>query len=316
MTYDKKLARTLILDERFDLALYKRLHGVARSESLKELLQALIDVEERHVVFWEDFFNTRSLALDGLRRLKLELIVFCAFLFGGWFITLVLESIEVYGIRKYLNVWEEYQGTELQKSLEHILRDELEHEDKILGRKKGLIDPSLVRDILFGFNDGLVEILGAVSGFFAAFEAASSVLLAGLTVAVAGAVSMGAGAFAATSSESEVKKIEAGKAKFLGKSSDDKEGVSRPWRAAFFVGGFYLIAALLPIVPVFLGAKSVFVSFAVGAVISIAISIILSFISGMNTRRRILLNLMIIGIAVGVTYIAGMAAKEIFHVNF
>jgi VIT1/CCC1 family predicted Fe2+/Mn2+ transporter len=50
-------------------------------------------------------------------------------------------------------------------------------------------------------NDGLVEILGAVSGFFGAFGDAVTVLIAALTIAVAGSLSMAAGAYGAISRE-------------------------------------------------------------------------------------------------------------------
>lgn len=40
------------------------------------------------------------------------------------------------------------------------------------------VDPEGVRSVFLGFNDGLVEILGAVSGLFAAFEDAASILMA------------------------------------------------------------------------------------------------------------------------------------------
>ena len=66
-----------------------------------------------------------------------------------------------------------------------------------------------------GLNDGLVEILGAVSGFFAAFSNPVSVLIAGLTVAVAGSFSMAAGVYVATGSRNEVAGIEEKKREFL-----------------------------------------------------------------------------------------------------
>ena len=71
-----------------------------------------------------------------------------------------------------------------------------------------------------GLNDGLVEILGAVSGFFGAFGEATMVLIAASTTAVAGALSMAAGAFLALNSEKEVKTTEIAKKIFLGEASD------------------------------------------------------------------------------------------------
>ena len=55
------------------------------------------------------------------------------------------------------------------------------------GEAERHINPDKVRNLFLGLNDGLVEILGAVSGFFAAFRSSTAVLAAGFTVAVAGA---------------------------------------------------------------------------------------------------------------------------------
>lgn len=52
-----------------------------------------------------------------------------------------------------------------------------------MGEQERRISPERVRDVFLGLNDRLVEILGAVSGFFAAFGNAATVLVAGLTVA-------------------------------------------------------------------------------------------------------------------------------------
>ena len=63
-------------------------------------------------------------------------------------------------------------------------------EDKFTVRHRSFqVSSKQIRNIFLGLNDGLVETLGALSGFFAAFEKISFVLIAGLTVAVAGAIS-------------------------------------------------------------------------------------------------------------------------------
>ena len=95
-------------------------------------------------------------------------------IFGSTAVHLVLEAIEVHGVRKYLALWHEYQGKPLGEALRGILMDEFKHEDvlvtELTNRK---INPERIRNIFLGLNDGLVEILGAVSGFFGAFGSAT-----------------------------------------------------------------------------------------------------------------------------------------------
>ena len=60
-----------------------------------------------------------------------------------------------------------------------------------------------VRDLILGFNDGLVSVFAAVAGVAAASARAGVVVIAGLAFAVAGALSMGLGEYLSTKSQSE-----------------------------------------------------------------------------------------------------------------
>lgn len=61
-----------------------------------------------------------------------------------------------------------------------------------------------VRDVIFGANDGLVSILALVAGVYGAITESHPILIAGIAGAVAGAISMGAGAYLSSKSEKEV----------------------------------------------------------------------------------------------------------------
>ena len=192
-----RLARRLILDELFDLSLYEALQRVAPPPERKVLAE-LIPVERRHLEFWQRFFALRLDRLDWGRRLKLAFLVLVCRVLGAPAIRLVLEAIEVHGVRKYLGVWKTYGDGPLGPAVREVLEDEFRHEDVVVtGGESRWINAERVRDIFLGGNDGLVEILGAMSGFFAAFGASVTLVMAGLTVAVAGALSMAAGAYIA-----------------------------------------------------------------------------------------------------------------------
>src|SRR5579883_1474300 len=98
---DPHLARQLVLDELFDLTLYRKFREIAPSE-LHPMLDELIKVESGHLAFWQSLFKIDLSELNFARRLKLQLIVVVCRLFGAPAIDLILEAIEVYGIRKYL----------------------------------------------------------------------------------------------------------------------------------------------------------------------------------------------------------------------
>src|SRR3989338_11368584 len=211
----EKLARDLVLNELFDLTLYKRFSKFASGDTA-EMLDKLIEVEARHFKFWQDFFNLHLDMLNWARRFKLSSYVFFARVFGERGIHLLIEAIEIHGIKNYLPVWEIYKDQPLGAAVRVILNDEFMHEEEIVSKTSSRkIHPERVRNIFLGFNDGLVEIIGAVSGFFAAFASTTSVLAASMTVAIAGAFSMAAGAFVALGYEAEVEETQRLKHQFL-----------------------------------------------------------------------------------------------------
>jgi VIT1/CCC1 family predicted Fe2+/Mn2+ transporter len=314
-SHDPNLARTLILDELFDLSLYRQLRQISSDPDAQRTLDALIDVEIQHLAFWQKFFNLTLERLNPSRQIKLQIMILACRLLGTTAVHLVLEAIEVHGVRKYLALWREYQRQPLGAALRGILMDEFKHEDvlvtKLTERK---INAERIRNIFLGLNDGLVEILGAVSGFFGAFGSATMVLIAASTTAVAGALSMAAGAFLALNSEKEVKTTEIAKKVFLGEESDVAVMEEQPLISAAVVGGAYLVGATVPVLPVLIGAKDAFFSVVTAGLMVIVVSTILSFLSGMDMKRRILLNLAIITVAVSVSYGIGVLAKSIWGI--
>lgn len=315
VAHNHALARTLILDELFDLSLYRELRGISKDAESQRVLDELIVVETQHLAFWQKFFDSRLTALDPGRRLKLQCMILACRLLGTTGIHLVLEAIEVHGVRKYLSLWALYKDQPLGHALKGILMDEFKHEDVLVSQlTERKINPERIRNIFLGLNDGLVEILGAVSGFFGAFGDSVTVLIAASTTAVAGSISMAAGAYAALNSEKEVQTTEYLRKQFLGEEAAPQME-ERPLSSAVVVGCSYFLGALVPVLPVLLGAKTALFSILTAGSIVILVSTLLAFLSGMDVMKRIALNLVIITVAVGVTYGIGIAAKALWGVS-
>jgi len=313
-SYDKKLAKQLVLDELFDLTLYKRFRTFTGGPT-GDVLDELIPIETKHLAVWQEFFGITVSRLNFLRIIKLEVLILFSRVFGERGVHLILEAIEIYGIKKYLDVWEFYKDEDLGKEVYEVLMDEFKHEDAIVEEvSKRKIHPERIRDVFLGYNDGLVEVLGAVSGFFAVFQTVTSVLAAGFTVAIAGSISMAAGVFVAMGSEQEIEHTEKLKKRFLGEAVKDFVG-PRPLGSAFVVGISYFVGAMVPIVPVLFGAQNIYFSIAASVVMIIIVSYILAFLSGMDVRQRIMTNLIIITFAVATTYTIGLLAKNILGIS-
>ena len=78
---DLRLARSLILDESFDVFLYRKLRSISGLE-LQKTLDDLIVVEVRHFAFWQEFFDLKIPYLNFARRFKSWLIVLVCRCFG------------------------------------------------------------------------------------------------------------------------------------------------------------------------------------------------------------------------------------------
>lgn len=72
---------------------------------------------------------------------------------------------------------------------------------------------------------------------------------------------------------------------------------------------------MVPVLPVLLGATNALFSLVAAGSMVILVSTLLAFLSGMNVRRRVLLNLIIITAAVGITYAIGTVAKNLWGVS-
>ena len=311
---DEKLGRELILDELFDLSLYLKLREVTGPEQQK-MLDELIAVEHRHLAFWQGFFKSPIDTLNFGRRIKLALITLICRTFGAHAIDLVLEAIEVYGVRKYLSVWTRYKDKPVGEAIHGILEDEFKHEDEAVTRLRDrTINPNRVRNIFLGVNDGMVEILGAVSGFFASFGQNTIVLIAGLTTAVAGALSMAAGAYVASSSENEIRRTQEGKIRFLGEEAGPAEKEEPALRTSVIVGVGYFAGAAFPLLPVLLGAQTARWSILTGGTMILLVSMIVAFLSGMDVKKRMGANLIIITAAVAITYSIGILVRRVWGV--
>lgn len=91
---------------------------------------------------------------------------------------------------------------ESRREAEEHIREHVEVEAARIGRL------SRIRELVLGFQDGLLVPLGVVSGLAAAGPARSVILVAGLAEAVAGAIAMGGGSYLASEAEERLYRAE------------------------------------------------------------------------------------------------------------
>ncbi len=308
------LVSKTVRDEAFAMALYLRLRDIETGE-VHNILTQLVAVERGHVAFWANFAGVEDVSLDRGQRFRLGVLLLLRRIFGVGMTFLILEAVEIYGINKYWVLWERYKDTSHGPRMRSILQDEFGHEDQLVANLTGRrLNAERVRDIFLGLNDGLVEVLGSVSGFYASFGDPVYVLVASLTVAVAGSISMAAGVLASSRSQLEVQRVENAKRTFFDPESELMPE-TRPLSAAMAVAASYLLGALFPILPVLLGAVSPLWSMLVSGIMVALVTMLLSFLSGMNVRVRVLQNVLLVAVAVAITYGLGTLVKQFWQIT-
>ena len=290
--------RGFYLDELKDHHTYSWLAEHARDARFARMLRRIAGMEKGHAAFWAGLLEQagESLPEHRPRWLRLRLLGLLArWLNPGWLVGL-LELGESGAAETYREVLDSGALRERDAvRLKHIILDELEHESMFhrASRESGM---SNVRDFVLGMNDGLVEILGAVTGLSAAWPGNPlMVAVSGLIVGVAGALSMGIGAFISVRSQRQVNEAskrrldilfsvapERATAEFERRLEDaglpetvtrevaekigaDGKTLSRlfvseddenEWRSAFFTGFAYLFGVAFPVLPYFIADNS------------------------------------------------------------
>ncbi len=299
------LQKTLLRGEIADHRLYSSLLPYAGFE-LQKTLQGFIATEEAHIAFWKERFSLDHVPLSFGDRFRNGIILFIVRCFGDRAGFVLLESVETHGIKKYLDLWEGVHDTHVREGLRTILTDELLHEDEAATGGNRAVRADVVRNAFLGFNDGSVEILGAVTGLVAALGRPDLVLLSALTVSVAGSLSMAAGAFLATHSEYEMRTLARQKDMFLGQEHGEDAFLDSPFRSAALVGFGYLFGAAVPVLPFAFGATSALWSLLFSGALILIVSACLAFLSGMSIWRRLLLNGAVIAVTVSISLGIGM----------
>lgn len=202
-----KTALEFYKEEYQDSLLYASLARDEKDETLKREFLRLSNIESKHAGFWHEFLAKRGTSPPKVRvgRMKILSVRFLRKILGPGAVASLLEMGENSAVEKYSRFLTEFQLDEDErKALLEVILDELEHEH-FFSRTKKRFHTENVRDFVLGMNDGLVELLGAVTGLSAVYINSPRVVgISGLIVGVAGALSMAIGAFISVRSQRQV----------------------------------------------------------------------------------------------------------------
>ncbi|MBP1912321.1 VIT1/CCC1 transporter family protein [Thermococcus stetteri] len=204
-----ELAEKFYRDEYTDSVLYSRLTKAEKDERVKAEFKRLAKIESEHAGFWYEFLKKRGVKPEKpkIGRFHFTSVFILRRVLGAGAVASLLEMGERNAVKKYYRFLTEYSSEmseEERERLKKVILNELEHE-KFFREEEKTFHTGNIRDLVLGMNDGLVEILGAVTGLSAVYPYRPELVgISGLIVGVAGSLSMGIGAFISVRSQRQV----------------------------------------------------------------------------------------------------------------
>jgi VIT1/CCC1 family predicted Fe2+/Mn2+ transporter/rubrerythrin len=199
-------------DEADAAFLYLALAGQERDPHRKDIYVKLAGVEQRHVQMWEKLladhghrpetprpsFNARARAWVGRR-------------FGTRYLLPLLLREEGQEVKGYLNLHNTSRRADAQEVSLQLAKESAAHAETLAGISGGASEPwhktgsgGFLRNVVYGFNDGLTANFGLVAGVIGAAVEPHVIMITGVAGSIADALSMGASGYLAAKSEEEV----------------------------------------------------------------------------------------------------------------
>lgn len=167
-----------------------------------------------------------------------------------------------------------------------------------------------IREVVFGAEDGTVQNTALLAGMVGAGLSTSVIVIAGTVNAIAGVLSMSAGAYLSSKAERDV---------LLVSSESDPKGVSSPQRDALVMAVAYGTGALVPLVPFMVGIFAPHTAMALAVVATALVLYGLGAGKALASGQPIVrsgLEMLVLAAGAGlVGYLLGILAGTIFGIE-
>jgi len=205
------------LEDEADAAyLYRALATLERDPGRAALYQKLAGVEDRHVDLWERLLRESGHPVPALKPTKrARAMAWLARRFGPGFLAPMLLEEEGREVKGYLMMYRQAPDGAAGTAALTLAKESAQHAESLAGLVGTAGEPwhktgagGMLRNLVYGFNDGLTANFGLVAGMLGAQGqlnlAAHTVVVAGIAGMVADALSMGSSGYLAAKSEREV----------------------------------------------------------------------------------------------------------------
>jgi VIT1/CCC1 family predicted Fe2+/Mn2+ transporter len=205
------------LEDEADAAyLYRALAALEKDGTRAALYARLAGVEDRHVAMWQSLLRDNGHDVPELKpTLRARTMALLARRFGPGFLAPMLLEEEGREVKGYLNMYRSAPEGAAGPTALTLAKESAEHAGSLASIAGVDSEPwhktgagGMLRNLVYGFNDGLTANFGLVAGMLGAQGelnlAAHAVVIAGLAGMVADALSMASSGYLAAKSEREV----------------------------------------------------------------------------------------------------------------
>ncbi len=203
-------------DEADAAFLYRRLAAAESNQDKATIYAQLAEVEDRHTKVWLDLLEANGHpSAAPVPTTRARLMGWLAGVFGTRFLLPLLLAEEGREVKGYLAMHETAPQGPAGPTALQLAKESKQHADRLAGLSGRGAEPwhradvgGVIRNVVYGFNDGLTANFGLLAGMVGAQGSLSGVghaaVVAGFAGAVADALSMGASGYLAAKSEREV----------------------------------------------------------------------------------------------------------------
>jgi vacuolar iron transporter family protein len=205
-----------LTDEADAAFLYRTLASLEQDQQRAELYTRLAGVEDRHVALWEGLLRDNGHTVPTLKpTIRARGMALLARRFGPGFLAPMLLEEEGREVKGYLNMYRAAPDGPAGAAALTLAKESAEHAGSLATIAGVSGEPwhktgagGMLRNLVYGFNDGLTANFGLVAGMLGAQGqlnlASHAVVVAGIAGMVADALSMASSGYLAAKSEREV----------------------------------------------------------------------------------------------------------------
>src|SRR5881628_442617 len=199
-------------DEADAAFLYLALAGQEDDPHRKDVYIKLAGVEERHVQIWEKLLAEHGHSVERTRpSFNARLRAWFGRRFGTRYLLPMLLREEGEEVKGYLNLHKTSRLADAQEVSLQLAKESAAHAGTLADLAGKGAEPwhktgsgRFLRNVVYGFNDGLTANFGLVAGVIGAAVQPHMIMISGVAGMIADALSMGSSGYLAAKSEQEV----------------------------------------------------------------------------------------------------------------